>query len=279
MIKIITDSSCDLPESIINDLGVTVVPLFVRFGDEIFKERVTISDEQFYDRLVNCPIHPVTIQPSPADFISAYEKTCQNADGIISIHISAKLSGTPNSAIQAKSMVNSSCPIEVVDSETVSIALGTVVIAAAEAAKAGKNMEEVLRVTRDAIANNRALCLLDTLKYLQAGGRIGKAQAFIGTLLNIKPIITIKDGIVVPYGRTRSFSKGQDQLASFIGDGENVEEVLLAYTTADREVTELSRRIASVYSRTPVKIMRLGTTLGVHVGPGAIVLAVREKAN
>lgn len=277
MIKIVTDSSCDLSDEILQDLDITMVPLSVRFGEEIFKERVTITYDQFYKRLVHGAIHPATIAPTPGDFLSAYEKLSKTADGIVSIHISSKMSGTSNSALQARDTLNAGCPIEIVDSETVSINLGVIVMAAAEAAKQGKNMQEVLQVTRAAIGNSHPLCLLDTLKYLEKGGRIAKAQAMIGTVLNIKPIISTKDGEVVPYGRVRSFAKGMDQLFNYVENYSDVEEVLLAWTTTEEESKELSKRIGTVFTRKPVKLMRVGTTLGVHIGPGAIILALRTN--
>jgi DegV family protein with EDD domain len=276
VIKIVTDSSCDLSDEILQDLDITMVPLSVRFGEEIFKERVTISAEQFFQRLVEGSIHPATIQPTPGEFLAAYEKVCKEADGIVSIHISSKLSGTSNSALQAKNTLASSCPIEIVDSQTVSIAMGTVVIAAAEAAKQGRNIQEVVQAANDAAANNHPLCLLDTLKFLEKGGRIGKAQAMIGTMLNIKPIITIKDGGVVPYGRARSFAKGMDQVMNYVGSYNGIKDVLIAWTTTEKEAKALAERVSAIYKAKPVRLMRVGTTLGVHVGPGAIILALRN---
>ena len=278
LIKIVADSSCDLSDEILKDLDITMVPLSVRFGDEILKERVTITAEQFFHRLVEGSVHPVTIQPTPGDFLSAYEKLCKTAGGIVSIHVSSKLSGTSNSAQQAKTTLNDTCPIEIIDSGTVSIALGTVVIAAAEAAKLGKGMQEVIQAANEAIANNHPLCVLDTLKFLERGGRIGKAQAFIGAMLNIKPIISIKDGSVVPYGRARSFSKGMDQVVRYVGSYKDVEDVLIAWTTTEQEAKALAGRVSAIYKAKPVRIMRVGTTLGVHVGPGAIILALRTRA-
>ncbi len=277
MIKIVTDSSSDLSSEVVKELGISVVPLYVRFGEEIFRERVTITDQQFYDRLENGGIHPVTIQPSPGDFISAFETAGQHADGIISIHISGKMSGTFNSALQARSMAKVVCPIEVIDSQTVSIALGVIVVAAAEAAARGCNMQEVLQVTREAMAKTRPICLLDTLKYLQIGGRIAKAEALLGTMLSIKPLISVKDGEVVPYGRVRSRQKGLEQLTSFVENNTGLEDMLIAYSTTAEDARMLAERFAPALQGRPVKCMRLGTTLGVHVGPGALVVALREK--
>jgi DegV family protein with EDD domain len=178
MVKIVTDSSCDLSEEILKELDITMVPLSVRFAEEVLKERVEITAEQFFQRLVQGSIHPATIQPSPGDFLKAYEKVTAQADAVVSIHISSKLSGTINSANEAKGALTSKCPIEIFDSQTVSIDLGNVVIAAAEAAKQGKNMQEVIQAASEAAANVHPLCVLDTLKFLEKGGRIGKAQAF-----------------------------------------------------------------------------------------------------
>ncbi len=197
-IKVVTDSSADLSADIVKELGITVVPLYVRFGDEIFRERVTISDDEFYKRLTEGPVHPATIQPGPNDFLEVYQKLAKEADGILSVHISSKLSGTLNSAIQAKNMMTTSIPIEIVDSKTVSAALGLVVIAAVELAGQQKDLQQVVKKTEEMTNNTHILCLLDTLKYLEKGGRIGKAKALLGTVLNIKPLLTLKEGEVVP---------------------------------------------------------------------------------
>lgn len=275
MVKIVTDSSCDLTDEILKELNITMVPLSVRFGEEVFKERVDMSAEQFFQRLLKDPAHPATIQPNSADFLAAYEKACVGADGIVSIHISSKLSGTLNSARDAKNMLKNKCPVEIIDSKTVSVDLGNVVIAAAEAARQGKNMQEVVQVANEALNNVRALCLLDTLKFLEKGGRIGKAQALVGTVLNVKPIITVKDGEVVPYGRVRSFEKGLDQMVKFVQSYSDIQDILIAWTTEEKDARELAERISAFYKLKPVKVMRVGTTLGVHLGPGAIVLSLR----
>lgn len=278
MIKIVTDSSSELSPEMAKDLGIMVVPLHVRFDEEVYQERVTISDEEFYRRLVEGTVHPVTIQPGPNDFIKVYEEVAKEADGIISIHISGKLSGTLNSALQAKGMAKVDCPIEVVDSRTVSVALGLIAIATVEAAKQGKGLQQVLEVAKEAIDNTHSLCLLDTLKYLQLGGRIGKAKALLGTVLNVKPLITVKDGEVVPAGQVRSRTKGLERLFDFVQKAQEIEDIAIGYTTTlDDAPLTLSQRVASVFNKDRVKLMRLGTTLGVHLGPGALILSLRGK--
>lgn len=277
MIKIVTDSSSEISPEMAKELGITVMPIYVRFGEEVYRERVNISDEEFYKRLLEGSVHPATIQPGPDDFIKVYEKIAEEADGIISIHISTKLSGTVNSALRAKSMVKTKCPIEVIDSQTISTALGLITIATAEAASHGKELQQVLEMAKDSMDNTHILCLLDTLKYLQIGGRIGKAKALLGTVLNVKPFISIKDGEVVPIGRVRSRSKGLEELYKFIERAANLEDVGVGYTTTLADAITVSQRLNSLFSKDSVKLMRLGSTLGVHLGPGALVVAFRGK--
>ena len=144
-VKIVTDSSADLPAQLAQELGITTVPLYVRFGEEVYRERVEISDDDFYQRLLYGHVHPVTIQPSPQDFANVYQKIAQEADGIISIHLSAKLSGTYNSALQGKKMVEKGCPIEVIDSQSITVALGLINIAEAKVANSGGSLQEVMK--------------------------------------------------------------------------------------------------------------------------------------
>lgn len=277
-VKIVTDSSADLPAELIKELGISVVPLYVRFGDEVYRERVSITDDEFYQKLVHGPVHPVTIQPGPQDFVEVYKKLVQEADGIVSIHLSSKLSGTYNSALQAKEMVGEGgCPIEVVDSGSITMAMGLVCIAAAEAAKAGKDLEQVLDGVKQNVPNAHLLALFDTLKYLQLGGRIGKAKALLGSILNVKPLITLKDGEVMPAGQARTRAKGIERLIDFVKSASSIEAVAVGYSTTPDEAQTLAKRLASIFTKEPVKIARLGTTLGVHAGPGTLVVVLKGK--
>jgi DegV family protein with EDD domain len=276
-IKIVTDTSADLSAEIAKELGITIVPLYVRFGDEVFRERVTISDEEFYKRLIEGTIHPSTVQPGPNDFLKVYQNLAQEADGIVSIHISSNLSGAVSSAILAKNMITTDIPLEVIDSQTVSVALGLITIVAAESASQGKGFPQVLEETKEAINNIHSLCLLDTLKYLEKGGRIGKARALLGTVLNIKPLITVKDGEVVPVGQVRSRSKGIEQLLKFVKGATEIEDIAVGYSTTEDDAESLSQQIASIFTKPKVRLLRLGTTLGVHTGPGSLIVSLRGK--
>ena len=277
MVKIVTDSSSDLTMDLIEEFDITVVPLFARFGNEIFRERIDITDEQFYDKLINSSELPVTIQPNPQDFVDVYQNVTKNADAVVSIHISGKLSGTLNSAYQAKDIVGGSCPIELVDSEVVTVALGLVVMAAARVAKQGGNLQEVLAAAREACAINNAYCLLDTLKYLEKGGRIGKAKALVGTLLNVKPIVSIKKGEVIPYSQARSRVKGLDQLTDIVSKAGKIKDIAVAYSTTKEDADALAERLSPFADNRKINVFRMGTTLGIHTGPGSLVVAILSE--
>jgi len=191
VVKIVTDSTSDISPEVAKDLGITVVPVYVRFGDEVYRDGVDISNDGFYHKLVNSFVHPVTSQPTPQDFTDTYQNLSQEANGIVSIHVTSRLSGTYNSAIQGKELAEVGCPIEVVDSQTVSMAMGIIAIAAAKMARSGKSLQQVAAEVRQIIPNIHLLILFDTLKYLAKGGRIGKAKGLLGSVLNVKPLLSI----------------------------------------------------------------------------------------
>ncbi len=277
-VKIVTDSSSDLPAQLAEELGITVVPLYVRFGEEVLRERVDISEDEFYHRLIHDPIHPSTIQPSPQDFFEAYQKLSQEADGIVSVHISSKLSGTCNSALQGKEMIEKKCPIEVVDTQAITMGLGFMSMVAANVAKAGGSMQQVLEEVNQAIPNTHLIGLLDTLKFLQLGGRIGKAKALLGSILNVKPMVALKDGEVVPAGQARTRSKGIQRLLDFVKNASNIQDLSILHNTTPDDAQILADRINPIFPKEQIKFARLGTTLGTHCGPGFLAVALREKA-
>jgi DegV family protein with EDD domain len=275
-VKIVTDSSADLPDQLIKELGITVVPLYVRFGEEIHRDRVTITEDEFYQRLEHDPVHPSTVQPGPQDFLEVYQELAPDADAIVSLHISSKLSGTCNSALMAKDMIEEGCPIEVVDTQAVTMGLGLIVIAAAKMAKAGESVDKIVEEVKQAIPQIHFLALFDTLKYLMLGGRIGKASALLGSILNVKPILSLKDGEVVPAGKVRTRAKGIDKLVHFVKDAENIQDLAVAYSTTPDEAQRLAERIGSVFDKEKIRMSRIGPVLGVHMGPGTLIVVIRE---
>ncbi len=274
-IKVITDSTSDLPQELADELGIKIVPLYVLFGNETYRDRVNITENEFYDKLLNDPVHPTTSQPSPQDFAEIYSELSKDADGIISVHISSKLSGTCNSALQAKEMVKAKCPIEVVDSNNVSMGLGLIVLGAAEIAASGKDFEQTVNETKQLISRTHVWAMFDTLKYLAKGGRVGKAKALMGSVLNIKPILAVKDGEMTPATKARSRDKGVDLLYDYAGRFTNIEDLAVMHTTTLDEAQALADRMGAIFERDRIKIGRLGPALGVHAGPGTLGVAIR----
>jgi DegV family protein with EDD domain len=249
----------------------------VRFGDKVYRDRVDISEDEFYERLTHDPVHPNTTQPTPQDFADVYQKLSQEAEGIISIHVSSKLSGTCNSALMAKDMLETECPIEVVDSQVLSMSLGLIVIVAATAAKAGGSLDKVVEEAKQTIPKIHLFALLDTLKYLAKGGRIGKVKALLGSVLSVKPILAIKDGELVPVSQVRTRAKGIDKLFDFVKKATNIQDLAIVYNTTPDEALALSGRMGSIFPQERIRLARLGPGLGVHGGPGALIVAIREQ--
>jgi DegV family protein with EDD domain len=259
------------------ELGITVVPLYVRFGDETYRDRVDITEDEFYQRLMNDPIHPNTSQPTPQDFANVYRELSQQADGIVSIHISSKLSGTCNSALQAKELVATECPVEVVDSEMVSMGLGLLAIEAATFAKSGKGLQQVVEEVKQLISSTHVWALFDTLKYLALGGRIGKAKALLGSILNIKPVLVVKDGEMAPASQVRTRAKGIGVLCGLVNKVIDIQDLAIVHSTTPGEAQVLADHIGAMFDKNRIRLARLGPTLGVHAGPGALVVALRGK--
>jgi DegV family protein with EDD domain len=275
VIKIVTDSTADLPQALADELGITIIPLYVLFGNKTYRDRVDISEVEFYEKLLNSHVHPTTSQPSPQDFEDVYRQLSKNADGIISVHISSKLSGTCNSALRGKELAAIKCPIKVIDSEMVSMGLGLIAIEAAAIASSDDGFEQVVEKTKQLISKTHVWALFDTLKYLAMGGRIGKSKAFLGSLLNIKPILSVKDGEMMPAIQARSREKGKALLYDFARKFTSIEDLAVMYTTTLDEAQALANHLGTIFKRDHIKISRLGPALGVHAGPGALAVAIR----
>ncbi len=276
-VKIVTDTTADLPPQLAKELGITMVPVYLRFGEEVFRDVVDISQDEFYRRLMQGPIHPNTTAPAPQDFIDVYKELSKTADGILSIHVTSKLSGTYNSALLGKKAVGNICPIEVIDSQVITMGLGQLAIAADQMAKSGMSLQRIAKEVRQMIPRIRILGLLDTLKYLALGGRIGKMQALLGSVLNIKPMLTIKDGVLTPAGRARSRNKGIDMLFEYVKNTPEIQDLAVVYNTTLDEAKALIGRLGTIFDEAQITLARLGPALGVHTGPGILLVALREK--
>jgi DegV family protein with EDD domain len=276
-IKIVTDSTCDLPDNIIQDLDITVVAEYLRFGDQVYRDHIDISEDEFYKKLLNENIYPHTAQPTPQDFEKVYQKLSQTADSIISIHLSSKLSGTYQSAEQGKQNITKKCPIDTIDSQMVSIALGLIVIQAAKMAKSGLSHQKIIGELGKIIPNTHFLMLFDTMKYLAKGGRIDKSKALIGSVLRVKPLLTIKNGLVASSSLARTRQKGIETLVEFVKKSRNIQDLGVVYSTTPDDAKELISRTSAVFPEDRTILARLGPALGVHGGPGVLAVALREQ--
>ncbi|HAS04206.1 MAG TPA: DegV family protein [Dehalococcoidia bacterium] len=272
-IKIVTDSTSDIPHALAEKYGITVVPVYVQFGNKTYRDRIDITESEFYERLLHFPVHPTTSQPSPQDFVDVYKNLSEDADGIISIHIAGKLSGTYNSAICAKDMVTSGCPIEVIDTNSLSMGLGLIVLKAAQIAASCNDFQQTIRQVKQLIERTHILIVFDTLKYLAMGGRIGKGKALLGNVLNIKPLLTLKDGEFLPAAKARSREKAIDILYSYAEKAGTIDDISVIYSTTLGEAEALAQRLEPLCGK-KATIARVGPALGVHAGPGALALAI-----
>ncbi len=273
-VKIVTDSVADLPAQVVNELGVTIVPLNVRFGTEVYRDGVDLTAEQFYDRLTHSKILPVTSVPSPGSFAEAYDKLAEEADEILAIVVSAKLSGTYEVALQSIGLMKRKCRVEVIDSQFGAVAEGLVVIAAAKTANNGASLDEVIDVTQKTIPRVDMRAAFDTLEYLKRGGRIGKAQAFLGSMLNVNPIITLKGGVVEPAGRMRSRAKAIDYLYTFAMGYSHIEEIAVEDAACPDEAEALVERLGLKFPKERIYRSRTTPVIGTHTGPGLLLIAI-----
>ncbi len=275
-VKIITDSLSDITSDIAEELGITIVPLTVLFGHEQYLDRVTITTDEFYYRLIHGTVWPTTTQPTPAAFLEVYDKLAEETNEILVVTLSSKLSGTYESAMNAKSMVSKKCRIEVIDSKTVAMGLGLIVIAAAKKAQTGADLNGLANLVRGAMNRSHFIVYFDTLKYLAKGGRIGKAKELLGSVLSIKQILTVKDGEMAPLTRKRSLAAGMDYLFSFVAGFASIEELAVEYTTTPDEADRLAERLGTIYSKERIYRSTVSPVLGTHGGPSAIAVTVLE---
>ena len=269
-IRVVTDSGADIPKEMAQELGIRIVPLTIHFGDEERRDGVDLSQEEFYRRLRAGEMSRTT-QPAPADFEAAYRGLAEEgAEAIISCHLSSKLSGTFQSAALAAQAVD--VPVHVVDTRSASLGTGLVAIEAARLAREGADVKVILARAHSIIAQQRVLFMVDTLEYLQRNGRIGKAQAFVGGLLNVKPILTLDDGVVAPLERARGRNKAVARLLERLSEtaGGVPLRVAVVHGDAPAEAAALAEQIRSRVRVAEMITAVLGPTIGTHAGPGTL---------
>jgi len=275
-VKVVTDSTSDLPPEVAGEMGITIVPAQIQFGEQVFLDGVELTADEFYRRLQSSPTLPQTSPASISTFNSIYRRVAEQADSIISIHVAAKLSVTYDIARQASADLK--CPISVVDSQTASMACGLLAIIAAKAARGGGSLEEIEELVRQAIPNTVTFGVFGTLEYLARGGRIGKGQAFLGTLLKINPILAIKMSEVVPVERVRTRSRAVERLCEIVRGLGALREMSVMRTTDAAEAEDVIRRLSSILPPERVYRASIGPSMGSQVGPRAVGVAlIAEK--
>lgn len=272
-VKIVTDSTADLPQDIVQRLGITVVPLLIHIDDETFEDGVTISLDGFYNLLVTGEVFPKTSAPSSGMFIEAYERLAEETDEILSIHLSTKLSAAHAAALVAKDGVDMPCRIEVVDSLSVSIGLGLLVVQAATMAKDGAGMDVIIAALQDSIPRTQFFGVLDTLEYLHKGGRIGHASAFLGAMLRLKPILCLRGGIAHPVERVRVRAQALGRLCELVDTMGPIASMAVGHTTNMPEMEQLAFRLSQFFPEGEIMRSRCGATTGTYFGPEALGVA------
>ena len=269
---IVLDSTSDFPEARDRHPNMRVVPLYVRFGEESFRDHVDIGSHDFYERLKAAPALPTTSQPTPQDFLSVFEKL-GSYERVYSLHLSAKLSGTLQSATLAAEEIGGD-RVRLVDAETASLAVAMLALAIQRRLARGTTDEEVEELIERFKRENGVVFTVGTLEYLQKGGRIGRAQALAGTLLNVKPILSVADGVIVPIGKVRGRQRALEEFArAFSAATEDGPGLRIAIAHADAPewvdvITDLVRRLRP---QAEIELVEaLGAVVGTHAGPGAV---------
>ena len=276
MIRLVTDSSADLPSDLVDRHRIQVVPLTVRFGREEFVDGVDLSPHEFWNRLETSATLPETAAPSAGAFKEAYARLAgEGTDGVVVVTLSSDISGTYQAAVIGAEQ--SDVPVKVMDSRTTTVQLALQVLAGVDASEAGGTLDDVVRTVEQARDHTKIVAALDTLEFLKRGGRIGGAAAFVGGLLDLKPLITFEDGVVAAAGRVRTRSKALTALIDRVADvAETIESLAVVHGSAPDVETVVERLQRTLPNVTPL-VAELGAVVGTHAGPGTIGVAYRAR--
>jgi DegV family protein with EDD domain len=276
MVGLVTDSASDLSSELAKELEIKVVPLHIQFGNETYKDRVDLSPEEFYDKLVHSSVLPTTAAPSPGMFAEVFDDLAAKYSQILGVFVSRKLSATYDAALQGIKLMKRKCQVEIVDSTLGIMGEGLLVMEAAKKAIAGASLNELINLMSETIPRIHVRVTLDTLEYLARGGRIGRVQAFLGAMLKMNPIIGLKDGVAFPAARVRSRAKATEWLFEFAMKFSKVKALAVEYGTNVAEAKAFAKRIASVFPKASIYMSNVSPVIGTHTGPNLLSLAVLE---
>ncbi|MFQ5612066.1 MAG: DegV family protein [Anaerolineae bacterium] len=276
MVAVITDSCASIPTNLVEALQITVVPYYIHEQGRTLRDLVDVTAEEFFRRLPQARTLPTTANPSPGDYLAAFRRAAARGQEIVSIHMTSKGSGAYQAALVAKEMAADELPeaeIEVVDTLQVALSHGWAAIEAARAAQAGADLEAVVEMARRVAGANTMIQTADTLKYLYLGGRIGRAQHLVGSLLNIKPLIGMEEGVIVPLGKARSRARAYQAMVGMMGEGLPAGAAIklaVMHTAAPAEAQRMRQMVEARFQCQETIIAQLSPALGVHTGPGLV---------
>ena len=273
-VRVVTDSSCDLPDDLVAEHNITIVPLTIRFGAEELVDRRDLTPSEFWSKCQTSPVLPETAAPSPGAFEAAFRQAKDaGAEGVVCVSLSSKLSATIQAAAQAAKAVEAEFPVRVVDSLSVSMGLGLHVLRAARMAAEGKGLDDVAGAIVDVAPRTSVYATLDTLENLKKGGRIGGAQAFIGSLLSVKPVIEVRDGEVHAESKQRTRGRAVAYLVDKVRQAGAIEDLAVVHGQAP-DLEEFLDALSSVVDRDRIVVGNIGAVIGTHAGPRAIGVAM-----
>ena len=277
-IRIVTDSACDLSDQELEEWGITMVPLSIRFGDDEFIDRHELSTDEFYRRLEASEHLPETSAPAPGAFVAAFNAhAADGASGVVCINLSEALSATIQSARTAADSDDVSIPVRVVNSESVTGGLGSMVLAAAAAGRNGASLDEVVALAESMRSRTRVYATLDTLENLKKGGRIGGAQAALGAILSIKPLLDLSSGEVVAAGKQRTRRRALDWVRTQLAEAGEVENLAILHSNAD-DIDDFIASLSDIPSAASARVNVIGAVIGTHGGKGVIGITYQVPA-
>jgi DegV family protein with EDD domain len=269
-IRVVTDSACDLSADLAREWGITVVPLSIRFGSEEFVDGSTLSTDEFWARCAASPVLPETSAPSAGAFQQAFEAAAQDGyDGVLCINLSAEVSATHQAALAAAKAVSDRIPVRAVDSRSLTMGQGLMVLDVADSARTGASLDELVSRVEQLIPRTKVFGVVDTLEHLEKGGRIGGARALLGSLLSIKPVVTLVDGVVEEESKQRTRGRSLRYLADKALNSPPISRLAVCNGAAT-DIDEFLAMLDDVKTEHPMVVVDLGPVVGTHAGPGTI---------
>jgi len=266
----VTDSASDIPAEVAEELQITVVPMYVRFGTEVYRDGADLKTDEFYRKLVASRTVPTTSAPKMKDFSDVYDRLAEETDEIVSIHLSSTFSSAYETALRASGRTRKECHVEVIDSRTAAMGLGLVAIAAANLAQNGLSLPQIVKTVKGVAPKARVYVCFETLEYLRRGGRIGKAESLLGSPIKVHPIVGLEDGEIKPLGRERTRSRALERLCDLAGESADVSSLAVEQGAAPNEADRLHSRLTALFPGKPIYASMVGSAVAVHTGPRVV---------